>query len=305
MVLINPNSSTATTRMMTAIARSTLAGRNLHVRGVTAPHGPAMLTDPTSLRAAVPHVLAAAHQALASGDCAALIVGAFGDPGVGELRRAWSLGPPAGPTAGAALSSPTGHDDPALPSGPAGPQPTAGSDGAGWANAPAIVAGAVRVPRIGLAVPQPTAGSDGAGWACAPAVVPGAVPVVGIGEAALAEAAAGGRRFGVATTTPHLEGSIAAHVERLGLAASYTGARFTSGAPARLAARPEALLAALAEAVRACVVRDGAEAVVIGGGPLGDAATALQARFTVPVIAPVPAACRLVATLLTRAAPEG
>lgn len=217
MVLVNPNTSTATTRMMTTLARRALTGTGLRVRGATAAHGPAMLTDPAALRAAAPHTVAAARAALAGGDGAALIVGAFGDPGVAALR--------------AALGD--------------------------------------------------------------------ALPVVGIGEAALAEAAAGGRRFGIATTTPRLAAAIDARVEHLGLAASYTGTRFTAADPERLAAHPGPLLAALEGAALACVRRDGAEAVVIGGGPLGDAAESLCTRLPVPVIAPVPAACRTITRLLT------
>ncbi|MEV7277251.1 aspartate/glutamate racemase family protein [Streptomyces sp. NPDC093111] len=216
-MLVNPNTSTATTRMMTTLARRALTGTGLRVRGATAAHGPAMLTDPAALRAAAPHTVAAARAALAGGDGAALIVGAFGDPGVAALR--------------AALGD--------------------------------------------------------------------ALPVVGIGEAALAEAAAGGRRFGIATTTPRLAAAIDARVEHLGLAASYTGTRFTAADPERLAAHPGPLLAALEGAALACVRRDGAEAVVIGGGPLGDAAESLCTRLPVPVIAPVPAACRTITRLLT------
>ncbi|MFD0372075.1 aspartate/glutamate racemase family protein [Streptomyces sp. NPDC127114] len=213
MVLVNPNTSASTTRTMTAIARRALAGTGLRVRGVTVAEGPPMLTDPAALSAAAPHVVRAARAAVASGDCAAVIVAAFGDPGLASVRS--------------------------LP-----------------------------------------------------------VPVVGIGEAALAEAAAGGRRFGIATTTPRLADAIAAHVARLGLTSAYTGARFTAGDPQQLTARPEALLAALTAAARACVVRDGAEAVVIGGGPLGEAAEALRTRLPVRVVAPIPAACRRVAGLL-------
>ncbi|MFG3349843.1 aspartate/glutamate racemase family protein [Streptomyces sp. NPDC048018] len=240
MILINPNTSVATTRMMTALARGALTGTGLRVRGVTVPGGPPMLTDPAALTAAVPYVVAAARTALASGDCVALLVAAFGDPGVPELRR-----------------------------------------------------------RPGLATGDTTAYRAGAGpGPLGPRAATAPVPVVGIGEAALAEAAAGGRRFGIATTTPRLAGPIGAHVERLGLTSTYTGARFTAGSPERLAARPESLLAALEAAARACVVRDGAEAVVIGGGPLGDAAEALRSRLAVPVVAPIPAACRRLARLL-------
>ncbi len=106
------------------------------------------------------------------------------------------------------------------------------------------------------------------------------------------EAAEGGRRFGVATVTPELAEVIGEKAQQAGVAGRYTGIRLTAGDPRVLAADPQALEEALAEAVRACVERDGAEAVVIGGGPLGQAALALAQRFPVPVIAPIPAAVR-------------
>jgi allantoin racemase len=54
-------------------------------------------------------------------------------------------------------------------------------------------------------------------------------PAVGIGECALAEAAAGGRRFAVVTTTPGLVESIARAVARLDLTASFAGVVLTNG----------------------------------------------------------------------------
>lgn len=125
------------------------------------------------------------------------------------------------------------------------------------------------------------------------------VPVVGIAEAAMREAGADGRRFGIATTTPGLAAAIDARVTRLGWSARYTGIRLTPGDPRQLAATPAEMTERLAEAVDRCVREDGAEAVVIGGGPLGEAAEALRHRFPVPVIGPVPAAAGEVHRLLT------
>jgi Asp/Glu/hydantoin racemase len=206
-VLVNPNTSATTTAMMTAIARHTL-GPTVTVQGVTVERGPRMLTDPAALRAAAPEVVEAGRRALATGSPAALVVAAFGDPGLDELRA---------------------------------------------------LAG---------------------------------VPVVGIGEAALLEASAAGTPFGIVTTTPLLADSIADRVAQLGLTALFTGLRLTQGAPERLSAHPDRLRESLALAGERCVVRDGARALVIAGGPLGDAAEALRPHFDVPVIAPVPAACR-------------
>ncbi|MGW1116605.1 aspartate/glutamate racemase family protein [Streptomyces tanashiensis] len=265
MVLINPNSSTATTAMMTAIARRTL-GPALPVRGVTVARGPRMLTDPEALRAAAPEVLAAGLRATAGGDCAALLVAAFGDPGLTALRAA---------TTGAGASGVHG---------------LAGASGA---------YGATGTPASGIReVGIPTSGTPTSGTLTSGAPTSG-IPVVGIGEAALLEAAAGGTPFGIATTTPLLADAIHARVNALGLADRYTGLRLTAGVPERLSADPELLLDRLERAVRACAERDGARAVVIGGGPLGEAAEALHARCAVRVVAPIPAACRAITRLLT------
>ena len=125
------------------------------------------------------------------------------------------------------------------------------------------------------------------------------LPAVGIGESSMLEAAAGGRRFGVATTTPLLKSKIDALPEALGLRSRYTGTRFAEGDPQELMRDPAQLRAALAGAVEACIAQDGAEAVIIGGGPLGEAARELQPIFTVPVIAPIPSAVRRIIRLVT------
>lgn len=124
------------------------------------------------------------------------------------------------------------------------------------------------------------------------------LPVFGIGESSMREAAQGGRRFGVATTTPGLAVSIADAAARLGLSAQFTGTRIPQDDPLRLAADPDLQDALLAQAVRACVEEDGAQAVVIGGGPLAQSAERIAGQFAVPVISPVAAAMRRVAAQL-------
>ncbi|MBW7973431.1 aspartate/glutamate racemase family protein [Bradyrhizobium sp. BR 10289] len=129
------------------------------------------------------------------------------------------------------------------------------------------------------------------------------LPAVGIGESAMLAAADNGRRrFGVATTTPLLGAKIDALPETLGLRSLYTGTRFADGDAEELMRDPARLQAALAGAVEACIAQDGAEAVIIGGGPLGEAARALQPMFTVPVIAPIPSAvARIIRLISSRA----
>ena len=122
-------------------------------------------------------------------------------------------------------------------------------------------------------------------------------PVVGIGEASFAEAADGGRRFGVATTTPGLVDAIAARVEAMGHGAAFTGTCLTAGDPFALMREPEALLRALAGAVEDCIAA-GAERVIIGGGPLAQAAARLRAETGREIVEPLPAAARMMARLL-------
>lgn len=117
------------------------------------------------------------------------------------------------------------------------------------------------------------------------------VPVTGIAEAAMAEAARHGR-FVVVTTTPALAGPIARLADHYGHGATFAGVRLTPGDPAAAMADPARLLTALAAACMDAV-RDGASAIVIGGGPLAVAARALSQEMAVPIIEPIPAAVRL------------
>ncbi|HEV7247781.1 MAG TPA: aspartate/glutamate racemase family protein [Shinella sp.] len=213
-LLINPNSSKATSEMMHAIARNALAGR-LAVKTVTASRAPSMIVTPEQLTASAAEVveLGTAH----GKECVGIIVSAFGDPGLAELRR-----------------------------------------------------------KV-------------------------AVPVVGICEASMIEASEGGRRFGVATSTPDLAEAIGQRAHDLGLAHLYTGIRCTEGDPVALAADPALLIEALAGAVGACIGEDGAAAVVIGGGPLGEAAQALRPRFGKPVLGPIPSAVERLVGLIGEA----
>lgn len=128
-------------------------------------------------------------------------------------------------------------------------------------------------------------------------------PVVGIAEAGMAAAAGlSNGRFAVATTTPALRQSIQATAERYGHGAALASIRITSGDPGVLMADPAALEAALADAVAAAIREDGARSVVIGGGPLGRAAAALQQQFDIPIVAPLPAAVVLLRRRIEEAA---
>lgn len=214
-LLINPNTSEASTALMAGILRAAL-GPAPPLVTETARVGAPMLTTPQDLDTAAQEVLRIGRARAPA--VSAIVVGAFGNPGLGALRAAVDI------------------------------------------------------------------------------------PVLGIGEAALREAAAGGRRFGVATTTPGLDTSIGAAARALGLDAGYTGTRVPAADPLALAQDPDRQDACLAELIAACVA-DGAEAVVIGGGPLAASAARLAPRFPVPVIDAVAAAGRALRRLPALAGP--
>jgi allantoin racemase len=212
-LLINPNTSRATTAQMVAIAEAA-APPGVAIVGATARRGPAMIVGAEQLASAAAEVVAMGLAPAKAVD--GIIVSAFGDPGLAELRAA------------------------------------------------------------------------------------SAVPAVGIAEAAMFEAAEGGRRFGVATVTPLLAEVIAERVREAGLADLYTGIRLTAGDPFTLTRDPTILIEALDQAARQCIDCDGAEAVIIGGGPLGQAAIALAPRFATSIVAPIPAAVRRLVGLIDR-----
>ncbi|MDB5731910.1 MAG: putative Hydantoin racemase [Variovorax sp.] len=209
-LLINPNISPETTAMMHRLLRDGLPAA-IEVVSATACRGAPMITTEAELAVAVDQVVAIGRAR--AKEMSAIVIGAFGNPGLEVLRAAVE------------------------------------------------------------------------------------VPVIGIGEASMRQAAADGRRFGVATTTPGLDASIARAAAGLGLGALFTGTRISPGDPLELASQPRLQDERLAEAVAACIA-DGAQAVVIGGGPLAEAAVRLGARFDVPVISAVAAAAREIERLL-------
>ena len=210
-VLINPNSNADTTASMTEIAATATEG--VAVEGKSNEGVPPLLTTPQDLAAALPGVVKIGVEAAEDDRVAAIIIAAFGDPGLEELRAEVDL------------------------------------------------------------------------------------PVFGIREQAFHEAARDGRPFGVATTTPDpglLEGFRQTAVA-LGYGDQFRGTRATPGDPNALMAKsPDELDAALAEAVRASIA-DGAEAVIIGGGPLTASALRLQPQFDIPLVVPVIAAAQAAA----------
>lgn len=122
------------------------------------------------------------------------------------------------------------------------------------------------------------------------------VPVVGIGQgtihAASRDTSGNNRRFGMATSTPLLAESLGKLVAAHGKSELFVGVRLTESEPLVLAADPERQYRELAAAVEHST-RDGAEAVIIAGGPLSATAFRLAQSTSAEIIQPVPSACRL------------
>ncbi len=117
--------------------------------------------------------------------------------------------------------------------------------------------------------------------------------VTGIAEAAAAEAVAAGRRFSIIMTTPGLVQPVEARFEAYGCQALLASIRVVRRDATGVAEQPAAIEAAVHAECEAAIREDGAEAVLIGGGPLAPVARALRSRLAVPIVEPIPASVRL------------
>jgi Asp/Glu/hydantoin racemase len=115
-------------------------------------------------------------------------------------------------------------------------------------------------------------------------------PVVGIAEASMRAAARGGRRFAVVTTTPGLARRISERAAKLGFGAFCIDTLTTQGDAAELMRSPSDLAHCLRELALRAVDELGAQAIIVGGGPLARVAGSLRDTLSVPVIEPIPEA---------------
>lgn len=208
-VLINPNSNAEATKSMVDLARAETKGV-IMVEGRSNEGVPPLLTTPKDMQNAVSGVVKIGVEAAKNNRVSAIIVSAFSDPGLEELRAKVNI------------------------------------------------------------------------------------PVFGIGEEVFHEAALNGRAFGIVTVTPDkdLIRSFQEKATLLGYGSQYRGVRVTPGDPTELVKSPSHLDKALSKAVKASIEKDGAEAVIMGGGPLSASAIRLQPQFDVPLVVAVSAAAR-------------
>jgi allantoin racemase len=115
---------------------------------------------------------------------------------------------------------------------------------------------------------------------------------VWIAESAMREAVRGQRRFSVLTTTPELVRAITWRAQGLGFGPRLASVQVADEPLEMLMSHEERLIAALARAADIAVRQDGAEAVIVGGGPLAAAADRLRRLLSVPVVEPTPTAVR-------------
>ena len=123
------------------------------------------------------------------------------------------------------------------------------------------------------------------------------VPVIGISEAAFHAACLLGRRFGVVSFTAALQPMFEDCLDRAGLAGRCAGFRMGpafAGDPGTVAEERRDLLLELCRQSRE---EDGAEVVILAGGPLAGVAAALQGAVPVPLVDGTAAGVRLAAAL--------
>ena len=119
------------------------------------------------------------------------------------------------------------------------------------------------------------------------------IPVTGLGEAGIAQAARGGLRYAIVTVTPDLHDSLLAAAHAAAPAAQLAGIRYTQGPLGRVMHSPDSLAHALLQACQDAMALDGAQSIVIGGGPLAQAARDIAAQLHIRVVDPVSAAVLL------------
>ena len=127
------------------------------------------------------------------------------------------------------------------------------------------------------------------------------MPVVGIAEPAFLVAWTLGRRYSIVAMTPRLGTWFRESAEEHGLAGRLASVRALTDGPTDIArAKDELRDRLVVEAVRA-VEADGAEVVILGGGPIAGLAREVSDRIPVPAIDGVSCAVRLAETLVALA----
>lgn len=116
-----------------------------------------------------------------------------------------------------------------------------------------------------------------------------AIPICGLADSALREAARRRLPFAIVTTTPGLSRILKDRVRAQGLGSVFKGIFFTADDPERTSRDANALLSALLLATNQAMAA-GAKLVIVGGGPLSQAAEQLSTLAGIPIISPLKSA---------------
>jgi allantoin racemase len=121
-----------------------------------------------------------------------------------------------------------------------------------------------------------------------------AVPVVGIGEASMLLACTIAHRFSIVTVQPRSAPMLRDQVQRYGLTSRCASVRTASLSVLATQSNSEATASLLVEEARLAVTEDGAEAICLGGAPLGAFRHHIEDAVGVPAVESVSAAVSLI-----------
>lgn len=128
------------------------------------------------------------------------------------------------------------------------------------------------------------------------------VPVVGIAEAAMQAAGRHGR-FAILSTTPDLEALLRNLAVIYGEGDRLVDILRIEGDPYRIMGDADLLLSTLRAMLDDATSRLDLNAVIVGGGPLAQAARTLRDESELPIIEPVPAAAHALKSILLSVSP--
>ena len=123
------------------------------------------------------------------------------------------------------------------------------------------------------------------------------IPVVGVSEAAFLHAWTQGRRYSIVCLTPRLRTWYMECAAEHGLDGRMASARALPRPVPDITRAKQDLADDLAEECRLAVTQDGAEVVVLGGGPIAGLAPEIADRIDVPLIDPIASAVGLAENL--------
>ncbi|MFU8925780.1 aspartate/glutamate racemase family protein [Acinetobacter puyangensis] len=117
------------------------------------------------------------------------------------------------------------------------------------------------------------------------------IPMTGLFEASFLEAKKLKRKFAVVTVTPHLLAYLSQQAEQLGTDNNFLGFYCTEQFTAEALQQSDLLYAAVVKWTQLAVT-EGADTIIVGGGPLGQLAIEMRKEFDYSVIAPLESAVK-------------